>query len=191
MNTTPVSLLERLRHDAAGGCEPVAWRRFTDLYTPLLYYWARRLGLQESDAADLVQDVFLKLIRKLPEFSYQRGRSFRSWLRAVLVNQWRTSQRRRVVVAAAGGDALDEVAAGDESDALGEEEYRQYVAQRALRLMQSQFQPATWRACWLQVVDGRSAAEVAAELGISEGAAYVAKCRVLRRLRQDLDGLLD
>ena len=189
MNTTPVSLLERLRHDGAGGSDPLAWRRFTDLYTPLLYYWARRLGLQEPDAADLVQDVFLKLVRKLPEFTYHRGHSFRSWLHTVLINQWRTNRRRRVVVPA-GGEALDEVAA-DEADALGDEEYRRYVAQRALRLMQSQFQPATWRACWLQVVDGRTAAEVAAELGISEGAAYVAKCRVLRRLRQDLDGLLD
>jgi RNA polymerase sigma-70 factor (ECF subfamily) len=189
MNTTPVSLLERLRQAPAGGCDPLVWRRFTDLYTPLMYYWARRLGLQESDAADLVQDVFLKLIRKLPEFTYHRCQSFRSWLHTVLINQWRTNRRRRVVVSAAGGEALDEVAAED-GDAVGEEEYRQYVAQRALKLMQSQFQPATWRACWFQVVDGKSAAEVAAELGISEGAAYVAKCRVLRRLRLDLVGLL-
>jgi RNA polymerase sigma-70 factor (ECF subfamily) len=188
MNTTPVSLLERLRQTA----EPLAWRRFADLYTPLLYFWARRLGLQEPDAADLVQDVFLKLIRTLPEFTYNRGHSFRSWLHTVLINQWRTNQRRRVVVpAAAGGEALEEVAAGDDKEAFGEEEYRHYVARRALRLMQSQFQPTTWRACWLQVVEGRPAAEVAAELGISEGAAYVAKCRVLRRLCQDLDGLLD
>jgi RNA polymerase sigma-70 factor (ECF subfamily) len=190
MNTTPVSLLERLRPDSSGGCDLLAWRRFSDLYTPLLYYWARRLGLQESDAADLVQDVFLKLIHTLPEFTYQRGRSFRSWLHTVLINQWRTNCRRRVVVPA-GGQALDEPEAPDETEALGEEEYRQYVTQRALRLMQSQFQPSTWRAFWLQVVDGRSAAETAAELNLSEGAAHVAKCRVLRRLRQDLDGLLD
>jgi RNA polymerase sigma-70 factor (ECF subfamily) len=57
--------------------------------------------------------------------------------------------------------------------------------------MQSDFQPATWRACWEHVAEGRPAAEVAAELGMTEGAVYVARCRVLRRLRSELEGLLD
>ncbi len=80
---------------------------------------------------------------------------------------------------------------GDDIAAFGEREYHSYLAQPALRLMQSEFQPNTSRACWEQVVGGRSAADVAAELGLSEGAVYVAKCRVLRRLRQELDGLTD
>jgi RNA polymerase sigma-70 factor (ECF subfamily) len=57
--------------------------------------------------------------------------------------------------------------------------------------MRAEFESSTWTACWEHVVSGRSAADVAAELGISEGAVYVAKCRVLRRLRQELKGLLD
>jgi RNA polymerase sigma-70 factor, ECF subfamily len=188
MNTTSFSLLERLRSPD----EREAWDRFASLYTPLLYYWARRLGLQESDAADLVQDVFVRLVQKLPEFRHDRRHSFRSWLHTVLLNQWRTGQRRRVILPAeADEEALAGLTAGDDAEAFGEAEYRHYIAQRALTLMQSQFQPTTWRACWLQVVDGRPAAQVAAELGISEGAAYVAKCRVLRRLRAELDGLFD
>lgn len=186
MDTTPISLLDRLRHNT----EPEAWRRFTDLYTPLLYYWARRLGLQESDAADLVQDVFLLLMRKLPEFSHDRRHSFRGWLHTVLLNQWRANRRRRVPTNAAEAD-IAALTAVDGVEALGEAEYHHYLAQRALRLMQAQFQPATWQACWNQVVEGQSAAEVAAELHISEGAAYVAKCRVLRRLRQELAGLIE
>jgi RNA polymerase sigma-70 factor (ECF subfamily) len=161
------------------------------LYTPLLYYWARRLGLQEPDAADLVQDVFLQLARKLPQFTHDRKNSFRSWLRTVLLNQWRTSRRRPHLPVQGDPAALDDAAAANDVDAFSEAEYQHYLAQRALRLMQAQFQPTTWQACWKQVVEGRSAAEVAAELGISEGAAYVAKCRVLRRLRQELDGLLE
>lgn len=186
MQTTSTNLLTRLR----SAPEPDAWNRFADLYTPLLYYWARRLGLAEADAADLVQDVFVKLVQKLPDFRYEPSQSFRSWLRTVLVNQWRTNHRRPVPVPSGGGDrTLEEVPAPDDVEAFGEAEYQHYVAQRALRLMQAQFQPTTWKACWMQVVDGRSAADVAAELGISEGAAWVAKCRVLRRLRQELAGL--
>jgi RNA polymerase sigma-70 factor (ECF subfamily) len=186
MNTTPISLLERLRKPD----EPDPWRRFTDLYTPLLYYWARRLGLQEQDAADLVQDVFVLLVQKLPEFTHDRKHSFRSWLRTVLLNRWRTGQRRRTPGTADDG-ALGELAVPDDVAEFGEAEYQRYLARRALELMQAQFQPTTWQACWKQVVEGRPAAEVAAELGISEGAAYVAKSRVLRRLRQELDGLID
>jgi RNA polymerase sigma-70 factor (ECF subfamily) len=186
MDTTSTSLLTRLRRPT----EPEAWKRFVDLYTPLLYWWARRLGLGEPDAADLVQDVFLKLLQKLPEFTYDHKQSFRGWLHAVLVNQWRTSQRRRAVATIRASDqTLNEIPVPDDTDAFGEAEYQHYLAQRALRIMQAQFQPTTWKACWMQVVDGRSAAEVARELGISEGAAWVAKCRVLRRLRQELDGL--
>src|SRR5438552_1694044 len=66
MHTTSISLLERIRQPA----EREAWGRFVELYTPLLYYWACRLGMQESDAADLVQDVFAVLVQKLPVFTY-------------------------------------------------------------------------------------------------------------------------
>jgi RNA polymerase sigma-70 factor (ECF subfamily) len=183
MNTTPISLLEQLKHSPG----PASWQRFADLYTPLLLFWARRLGLQHADAADLVQDLLLKLMHKLPAFTYDQARRFRGWLRTVLLNEWRTHARRKVPVTTA--DGLDAVP-DDPGDDFGEAEYCQYVAERALRLMQAQFQPNTWRACWLQVVEGRTAAEAAAVLGITEAAAYVAKSRVLRRLRKELDGLL-
>src|SRR4051812_1055658 len=89
---TPVSLLQRLRQPGAHR----AWERFVELYTPLLYYWSRRMALQPHDAADLVQDVFAVLLLKLPEFRYDDNRSFRGWLRAVTVNKWRERCRRQV-----------------------------------------------------------------------------------------------
>jgi len=87
--------------------------------------------------------------------------------------------------------ALAEAAAPDGPESFWEAEYRQHLANRALRLMQADFRPATWKAFWEQVVVGRPAREVAAELGLSPGAAYAAKFRVLDRLRQELAGMLE
>ncbi|HEV3262134.1 MAG TPA: sigma-70 family RNA polymerase sigma factor, partial [Gemmataceae bacterium] len=81
MPTTSASLLERLRQPG----DQAAWSRFVQLYTPLLYSWARQVRLQHQDAADLVQEVFAVLIRKWPEFSYDPQKSFRSWLRTVML----------------------------------------------------------------------------------------------------------
>jgi RNA polymerase sigma-70 factor (ECF subfamily) len=188
MNTTSVTLLERLRQPN----EPDAWARFVKLYTPLLFYWARRLGLQDQDASDLVQEVFVTLVQKLPEFRYDRQKNFRSWLRTVMHNKWRDRGRRPALAVGRGQEAaLAERAAPDDPDAFGEAEYRQHLVQRALELMQAEFPPKMWQACWEHVVAGRPAAEVAAELGIAPGTVYVAKSRVMSRLRQELEGLLD
>ncbi len=187
-NPTPVSLLERLR----GPAEPDAWRRCAELFTPLLYHWAHRAGLSAPDAADLVQEVFLVLVQKLPEFRYDRRGTFRGWLRTVTLNKWREMHRRRQLPARDEDDPrLDELVAPDDSEDYGEVEFRRHLVDRALRLMKSEFQPTTWKACWEHVVSGRSAADVARELGVSVDAVYTAKSRVLRRLRAELDGLLD
>jgi RNA polymerase sigma-70 factor (ECF subfamily) len=188
LDTTSVSLLENLRRPG----DQAAWNRFTELYAPLLYGWARRLGLQPNDAADLVQDVFAVLVRKLPEFRYDRQRSFRTWLQTVMLNKWRDRQRRPgEKPVEANGAALHNLAVPDAVEEFGEAEYRQTLVKRALQIMKADFQPATWKACWEYVVMDRPAAEVAAELGISVGTVYVAKSRVLNRLRQELRCLLD
>ena len=162
------------------------------LYTPLLFFWARRLGLNEDEAGDLVQDVLTTLVRKLPEFVHDEHKSFRGWLMTIAINRWRDQQRRRAArpFEITNLPAVDS-AAPDSAREFAEAEYRDRLVERALHLMQAEFQPVTWRACWEHVVSGRSAAEVGAELGISEGAVYVAKSRVLKRLRQELHGLLD
>lgn len=184
---TPASLLEQLRRPS----DPAAWDRFVRLYTPFLHHCIRPYGLQESDRADLLQEVFLVLCKELPTFSCDRTKSFRGWLRTVLLNKWRDAQRRRALSPVKGGsDVLAERPAPDNVAAFAEEEYRQYLVNRALQLMQADFQPATWQACWEHVVRGRPAAEVAQQLGLSVEAVYAANYRVLRRLRQELDGLL-
>jgi RNA polymerase sigma-70 factor (ECF subfamily) len=187
MHTTSPSLLERLRQPA----DQTAWDRLVELYTPLLYYWARRMGLQEPDAADLVQEVFTVLVQKLPQFTYDKQKSFRGWLRTVTLHKWGEKQRRAGVRREAEAAPLPDVADPHSPDAAWEAEYHQHIVRRALEIMQSEFQSRTWKACWETVVAGRSAEDVAAELGLSAGAVRAAKFRVLCRLREELAGLID
>jgi RNA polymerase sigma-70 factor (ECF subfamily) len=187
MDMTPISLLARLAQPAGPDSAAAAWSRFVELFAPLLYSWASRLGLQDHDAADLVQDVFVVLVRKLPDFRHDGQHSFRAWLHTVLMNRYRDRLRQPASPALPGPAVLDDLPAPDAGAAVEEVEYRRHLAQQALRLMQRDFQPATWRACWETKVCGRPAAEVAAELGLS----VAATSRVLRRLRQELAGFLE
>ena len=184
---TPASLLERLRDPAADD----AWVRFVDLYSPLLYSWAYRVGLRDPDAADLVQDVFVLLVRKLPEFQYDARKGFRNWLRTVTLNRWRELRRRQPRPAAVGAEPLDDVPDPAADEPFWEADYRQMLARRMLEVMRRDFEPTTWQACWECVANGRPAADVGRELGLSAGAVRMAKFRVLSRLRRELAGLAD
>lgn len=188
MTKTPSSLLERLRQPF----EPGAWARFVALYAPMIYSWGRRVGLQEPDANDLVQEVFVTLLQVMPTFTYDRHQSFRRWLWTVTINKWRKDHNKpdnRVVRGLAGKP--EPLAVADDLEVAWEAEYQKHLANRALRLMRADFEETTWKACWEMVAAGRPAAEVAAELGLTIGAVYAAKFRVLKRLRRDLQGLLD
>lgn len=188
MTTTSTSLLIRLREPT----DREAWSRFVKLYGPLIFKWARRTGLQPEDASDLVQDVMALLVRKLPEFQYDQSRSFRSWLKTVTINKWREKCRRRSLpmsdVTASGLARLPDQQ--DEAD-FWEQEYRQQVVARAMELMQHEFQPTTWQACRRYVLGEASPDELAREYNISVWTIYSAKSRLLKRLREELDGLLD
>lgn len=185
MYTTLPSLLERIRNPG----ENRAWERFVSLYTPFIFSLARRAGVGREEASDLVQDVFLLLTKKMADFKYDAQLSFRAWLRTVVMNRLHEIARRRSLPTrfAANQFELEESA---DVESIEETEYRSHLMDRALEIMQREFAPTTWKACWEHVVSGRTALDVGAELGISEGAVYVAKCRVLRRLRNELKGLL-
>jgi RNA polymerase sigma-70 factor (ECF subfamily) len=145
MFTTSGSLLEQLRRPD----EDAAWARFVKLYTPLIYTWGRRMGVPRHEAIDLVQDVLTVLVQKLPEFSYDRSKSFRSWLRTVTLNKLREQLRRRPGSMVNASDSfLDDLAQSAESDTFEEKEYRRHLVRRALQLMQGDFAPTTWKACW-------------------------------------------
>ena len=159
MTKTPASLLERLRDSF----DADAWTRFVALYTPLIYSRGRRVGLQDQDAVDLVQDVFATLIHVLPTFIYAQHKSFRHWLRTVTLNQWRNTRKQwNEKLPRASGDAVDRLAAPDDVEAFWEAEYQQHLVSQALAIMRADFHEKTWKAYWEVVVTGKSAAEVAA-----------------------------
>jgi RNA polymerase sigma-70 factor (ECF subfamily) len=188
IHTTPATLLTRLREAR----DETAWQRLVHLYTPLLFFWARRCGESEHEAADLVQEVFVALLQFLPSFQHDHTPGkFRSWLRTIMLNKLRDRKRREARADKVLAQVGVEPELPDGAEAFWETEYRQELSRRALRLIQTEFAPTTWKACWETVVHGRSTEEVAQELGITENAVYVAKCRVLRRLRHELIGLME
>jgi RNA polymerase sigma-70 factor (ECF subfamily) len=144
--------------------------------------------LQDADAADLVQDVFTTLVQELPSFRYDPSKSFRAWLKTVTLNRWRARWRRLPLL------SLDSQAEPEGPDPLvdiHEAEQHGQLCARALDLMRTEFEERTWRALWLTAVEQKPAAQAAAELGMTVGAVYAARCRVLARLRKELEGLLD
>jgi RNA polymerase sigma-70 factor, ECF subfamily len=188
---TSFSLLERLRLSS----DSAAWQRLVELYTPYIQSWLRRQNVQPADVEDLTQEVLRSVVAALPNFQHDLRRgAFRRWLRTITVNHlrgfWRA--RRPRTLSEENEQFLDrlEDPASDLSR-LWDEEHDRHVVRRLLELIQSDFEPTTWRAFQLVVLEGRSASEAAAELGISANAARIAKSRVLARLRQESDGLID
>jgi RNA polymerase sigma-70 factor (ECF subfamily) len=96
---------------------------------------------------------------------------------------------RRKALPVTNGSALAQVV--DPAEEFWEADYRRHLMARALELAQREFQPTTWEAFHAVVIAGRDPDEVAAELGLSVNAVYVARSRVIRRLRQELAGVLD
>ena len=186
MHSTSPSLLARL----ADGTDARAWDRFVALYTPLLMRWSGRLGLGEADAADFTQDVIVLLLQHMSNFRYDPAGSFRAWLKTVLMNVWRKHQRKAARGPKANGQ-LDDAADTDPGLYVDEVEHREHLVRRALQIAEGDFEPITWRACVEYLMKGRPADEVAAELGVSVNAVYLAKSRVLRHLRAELAGLID
>jgi RNA polymerase sigma-70 factor (ECF subfamily) len=190
VSTTSLGLLERIRAQDQG-----AWQRLVALYGPLVEQWCRRAGLQDADVADVSQEVFWTVARKIGEF--RRGPamgSFRGWLRVIARSKmadW--GRRRRGQPAGTGGDEalqrLGEAAAPEADDEPAAD--AQVLYRRALQLVQRDFEERSWRAFWHVVIDSRPPAEVAQELGLSVNAVYLAKARVLARLREEFAGLLD
>jgi RNA polymerase sigma-70 factor, ECF subfamily len=194
MSETSLSLLQRLRHSP----DPESWRRLVDLYTPLLRDWLRRASLQPQDVDDLVQDVLSVLVKELPQFQYEPERgTFRGWLRAITANRLRTFYRSRqsrpLAIGASDLALMAEQLEDRHSDLsqLWNQQHDQHISRRLLELIKPEFESTTWQAFQRVTLDSVKPAEAARELGISVNAVFIAKSRVLRRLRQEMHGLSD
>ena len=193
MDETRPSLLFRAQTG-----EENAWKDLTDLYRPLIIGWLSRQGVPARDREDLSQEVLLSVVKHLPRFEHtgQRG-AFRSWLRTIVCSRtsdyWRAAERSHQADGGSGATAALQQIADPHSDLnrRWDEEHDRYVLDCLLDLVQEEFEPATVRAFRRLALDGASGAEVAAELGLSVAAVYVAKSRVLQRIRQEAEGLID
>lgn len=165
-----------------------AWEQFVSMYRPVIYRLARRRGLQDADALDLVQRVLLSVAGAIQQWERIGNIRFRHWLRKVTKNAALNALSRKPNDIAQGGtDAQDllnkEVGFNPEHELDFELEARREVFHRAAAIVQSEVRCNTWEAFQLTVIDGMSVNEAANQLGISAGGVYAARGRVIGRLR--------
>jgi RNA polymerase sigma factor (sigma-70 family) len=191
---TRLSLLVRLRDARDDG----AWSQFVEIYAPLVFGFARKHGLQDADAADLTQDVLQAVsggIRKL-DYDSRRG-SFRGWLFTVARNKLRNFLAAQKLPGRCTGNEhaqqlLQELPAReDEQSAWWDQEYERRVFSWAADQVRSAFQESTWQAFWQTAIEGKTGPEVAKNLELSVAAVYLAKGRVMERLKQTVRQTLD
>jgi RNA polymerase sigma factor (sigma-70 family) len=186
LHTQP-SLLLRIRQPADGD----AWRQFVELYAPLVYGFLRKQGLQDADAADVAQDVLRTVAQQIGQLDYDRSRgSFRGWLFSIvnsrLMDFRRRNQRERALVAQVA-DAAQQDAEETASSGEWDLDYERQVFHAAAERVRGDFGDSAWRAFWQAAVEGRPAKEIAAQLGMSPAAVYLAKARVMNRIREELE----
>jgi RNA polymerase sigma-70 factor (ECF subfamily) len=189
---TSTSLILRAKHG-----DQDAWRRLLKLYYPLVIHWCRNAAVPDADRPDVAQETLLTVDRKIDEFrhSHQTG-SFRSWLKKItLYKAMEYRSRCKQELSARGGsdnhDLLVQIPNGQNagSSITTENDERSIIRRAALELTRSEFEQTTWEAAWRVVVEDRSPEEVASELRISRNAVYIAKSRVLTRIREVLADL--
>lgn len=184
------SVVERLKLR-----EPETWSKMVQLFYPLVLRWCRLAGLQEHAAADVCQEVFRALANNMERFEYDEGRnSFRAWLRGITNRQLMAYWRRRSVPGEGGSTAqqrMAEVPAPlDEPSADEVRSEKQELLRRALEQLRKEVEPKTFEAFWRVVAEEKSPAEVAAAMGLSVNSVYLAKARLLRKLREEFGELL-
>jgi RNA polymerase sigma factor (sigma-70 family) len=184
---TRATLLARIRDPN----DKASWDEFVTLYMPLVYSYALKRGFQDADAADLAQETMVNVVRTLPTFRYDADRgTFRGWLLTILLNlirkRWNLSTRE----CQGTGDTrvLDLLQAQPEREDidLWEHEYQLRAFHWAANRVKSQFREPTWLAFWNTTVEGKSIAATAQQLGLSEGAIYIARSRVLAKIRAEI-----
>jgi RNA polymerase sigma-70 factor (ECF subfamily) len=176
---------------------PEAWQRLADLYGPVVYRWCRQSGVEREEAADLVQEVFSAVAIAVPSFRRDApSGSFRAWLAGITRHKIADYYRRRQnrPVARGGTDAHEQMMQVSEpvekTESTFTDEADSLIYRRAIDLVRAEFENRTWEAFWKTTVDGRPPRDVADDLGMTVLAVYKAKSRVLRRLRQELGGLV-
>lgn len=188
---TSSSLLFRAQQDDA-----TAWERIVKLYAPLVFHWCRGWGLKPHDAENVGQDVFLAVSKNLTGFKRQADATFRGWLWTIARNKYVDFVRKATNSphSIGGSDALDMLASIEDLATIDEQEVsaeRGMLYQRALELIQGEYSERDFQAFYRVTVNGVSAADVASDMGITVNTVYLAKSRILKRLRDEFSDIID
>ena len=186
---TSSSLLRRLKNPE----DQASWGEFVALYEPLLIRYVRKKGLDEHDARDVVQGIFVALLRKLPTFELDRGKGrFRTWLWQVTHNavvDWARARKRAKAVEDKVREGWQE--GTEEPDSDWDSELQKRVLEYAMQKVRERTNPQTW-ACFEQhLLKGRPGADVGAELGLPANTVYVYAARVMARVREQCEAYLE
>lgn len=193
MHATSASLLQRVRTRADGE----SWRHLVAIYDPLVRGWLKQHGLLSSDVDDVTQEVMAVVVRRLAEFHHNgRVGAFRTWLKTITVNclrdHWRRGKHRPQVDQSTADDMLAQLADPDsELSRQWDLDHDRHVARRLLEMLRGEFEPRTWQAFHRTAMEGAAASSVAAELGLTTNAVFIARSRVLSRLREEAAELID
>ncbi|WP_074310474.1 RNA polymerase sigma factor [Singulisphaera sp. GP187] len=174
-----------------------AWQRFVQLYGPLVYHWCRRFGLQEAEAADVGQEVFRTVSGSIAGFQRnQKGDSFRGWLRTITRTRTIDFLRRKAKEpeAVGGSDAqamLLDLPANFVDEPVSPDDEEQILVRRVSDLVLENCKPESRQAFLRVVVAGEHPSSVAADLGMTVNAVYLAKSHILRRIREGFAQLVN
>jgi len=185
--STSETLLNRVRSPV----DREAWNEFVDRYGPRIYGWCRRWGLQEADAEDVTQDVLLRLATKMRSFAYDPSRSFRGWLRTLTHHAWSDFLQNRRRGGESSGDieiaqALEQIEARDDLTRRLDEEFTHALFEEASARVRLRVRGHTWEAFRLTALEGLSAAEVGARLGMRVATVFVARSKVQKMLHDEV-----
>lgn len=193
MAETSTSLLDRVRRQTDGD----AWQRLATIYSPLIQGWMRRdLRLSDHDADDVLQDVLTVVARRVAEFDRQRTGSFRAWLKSITVNCLRTFAKKRQNNEGTGDSTVLELLNQIEDPTADlcrqwDREHDECVMKQLLDDVRQHFTDTTWLAFQRSALENAKAETVAFELGMTANAVFIARSRVMTRLRQEAAGLVD
>jgi RNA polymerase sigma-70 factor, ECF subfamily len=182
---TSLTWLGRLIHAPSDS----EWKQMHGAYAPLLAGWLTHAHVPITDQDDLIQDVLVVVLQKVSDFEHRGPGAFRAWLRGILSNLLKMYFRKRAVHPHIDLDLL----ADDESplSRQWDRDHDEFVAARTMHAIQNEFPSQAWDAFRSLVLEGNKAADVAAALGMSVNSVLLAKSRILRRLREELRGIVE
>jgi RNA polymerase sigma-70 factor (ECF subfamily) len=187
---TSVTLIDRV---AVVPADDVAWHQFVERYGPKILRWCFSRGLQDADAEDVCQSVLTTLAVRLRRFEYDPSRSFRGFLRKVANDALSDAFSARArFVAGGASDTLEQLASLESRDDFLrrlEEEFDHELLEAATAIVRQRVAPQTWEAYRLTTDEGLSGVEAAARVGISVGAVFQGKSRIMSMLKNEVSRL--